>query len=75
MARRVIDLTQPLSKESQLHPFFPTVQILRHLQHADYAPDRPSFDAEIIITSNHAATRRSARRPSSTASQAWRPRA
>ena len=56
MARRVIDLTQPLSKESQLHPFFPTVQILRHLQHADYAPDRPSFDAEIIITSNHAAT-------------------
>ena len=56
MARRVIDLTQPLSKDSQLHPFFPTVQILRHLQHADAEPGRPSFDAEIIITSNHAAT-------------------
>ena len=56
MARRVIDLGQPLSKDSQLHPFFPTVQILRHIQHADAEPGRPSFDAEIIITSNHAAT-------------------
>ena len=55
MARRVIDLTQPLSKETQLHPFFPTVQILRQIIHAD-RPAPPSFDAEIIITSNHAAT-------------------
>jgi kynurenine formamidase len=56
MARRVIDLTQPLSKDSQLHPFFPTVQILRQIVHSDAPPGRPSFDAEIIITSNHAAT-------------------
>ena len=57
MSRRVIDLTQPLSKDSQLHPFFPTVQILRHMQHADAkSPSDPSFNAEIIITSNHAAT-------------------
>ena len=56
MARRVIDLSQPLSKDSQLHPFFPTVQIHRHMLHADAAPGAKSFDAEIIITSNHAAT-------------------
>ena len=56
MARRVIDLSQPLSRESQLHPFFPPTQILRHILHADAAPGRPSFNAEIIITSNHAAT-------------------
>lgn len=56
MARRVIDLSQPLSRESQLHPFFPPTQVLRHLQHADYPEGRPSFNAEIIITSNHAAT-------------------
>ena len=56
MARRVIDLSQPLSRESQLHPFFPPTQILRHIQHTDAAPGRPSFSAEIIITSNHAAT-------------------
>ena len=56
MSRRVIDLSQPLSKDTQLHPFFPTVQILRHLLHADAAPGAKSFDAEIIITSNHAAT-------------------
>ena len=31
MTRRVIDLTQPLSKDSQLHPFFPTDQILRQI--------------------------------------------
>lgn len=55
MARRVVDLSQPLSNKTQLHPFFPTVQILRHLMHAD-RPASPSFDAEIIITSNHAAT-------------------
>jgi kynurenine formamidase len=52
----VIDLSQPLSRESQLHPFFPPTQILRHIQHSDAAPGRPSFSAEIIITSNHAAT-------------------
>ena len=56
MARRVIDLSQPLSRESQLHPFFPPTQILRHIQHADAAEGDPSFRAEIIITSNHAAT-------------------
>jgi kynurenine formamidase len=52
----VIDLSQPLSRESQLHPFFPPTQVLRHIMHADAAPGRPSFNAEIIITSNHAAT-------------------
>jgi kynurenine formamidase len=56
MPRRVIDLSQPLSRESQLHPFFPPTQILRHILHADAAEGRPSFNAEIIITSNHAAT-------------------
>ena len=53
---RVIDLSQPLSRESQLHPFFPPTQILRHIQHSDAEEGRPSFNAEIIITSNHAAT-------------------
>jgi kynurenine formamidase len=56
MARRVIDLTQPLSRETQLHPFFPPTQILRHILHADAPPGRPSFNAEVIVTSNHAAT-------------------
>jgi kynurenine formamidase len=56
MPRRVIDLSQPLSRESQLHPFFPPTQVLRHIQHSDAPPGRPSFNAEIIITSNHAAT-------------------
>jgi len=56
VARRVIDLSQPLSNRSQLHPFFPTVQILRHMLHADAPPGKKSFDAEMIITSNHAAT-------------------
>lgn len=53
---RVIDLSQPLSGKTQLHPFFPTVQILRQIVHADVAPGKKSFDAEIIVTSNHAAT-------------------
>ncbi len=56
MGRRVIDLSQPLGRESQLHPFFPPTQILRHIQHSDAAEGRPSFNAEVIITSNHAAT-------------------
>jgi kynurenine formamidase len=56
MSGRVIDLSQPLSRESQLHPFFPPTQILRHIQHTDAEPGRPSFSAEVIITSNHAAT-------------------
>ena len=56
MARRLIDLSQPLSRESQLHPFFPPTQVLRHIMHADAPSGRPSFNAEIIITSNHAAT-------------------
>ena len=56
MARRIIDLSQPLSNTTQLHPFFPTVQILRHIVHSDAPPGRPSFNAEMIITTNHAAT-------------------
>ncbi len=56
MATRTIDLSQPLSRESQLHPFFPPTQILRHILHTDAEPGRPSFNAEIIVTSNHAAT-------------------
>jgi kynurenine formamidase len=52
----VIDLSQPLSRESQLHPFFPPTQVLRHILHGDAAAGRPSFNAEILITSNHAAT-------------------
>ncbi len=56
MTRRVIDLSQPLSRESQLHPFFPPTQILRHILHTDAEAGRPSFSAEVIITSNHAAT-------------------
>lgn len=56
MARRVIDLSQPLSNKTQLHPFFPNVQILRHMLHADAEPGGKSFNAEMIITSNHAAT-------------------
>lgn len=56
MPRRVIDLTQPLSRTTQVHPFFNRPQIVREMIHADYAADRPSFNAELIITSNHAAT-------------------
>jgi kynurenine formamidase len=56
MGRRVIDLSQPLGRETQLHPFFPSVQILRQIVHTDAAPGKPSFSAEIIVTSNHAAT-------------------
>ncbi len=56
MARRVIDLSQPLGRETQLHPFFPSVQILRQIVHSDAPPGRPSFSAEVIVTSNHAAT-------------------
>jgi kynurenine formamidase len=54
--RRVIDLSQPLNRESQVHPFFTTPKIVRELIHADSPADRPSFNAELIITSNHAAT-------------------
>jgi kynurenine formamidase len=53
---RVVDLSQPLSRESQLHPFFAPTQIMRHIVHADAPEGRPSFNAEVIITSNHAAT-------------------
>lgn len=56
MPRRLVDLTQPLGASTQLHPFFPPVQILRQIVHTDAAPGRPSFSAEVIITSNHAAT-------------------
>jgi kynurenine formamidase len=54
--RRVIDLSQPLSRETQVHPFFSTPRIMRDLIHVDYPEDQPSFNAEVIITSNHAAT-------------------
>jgi len=54
--RRIIDLSQPLGRETQLHPFFPSVQILRQIVHSDAAPGKPSFSAEVIVTSNHAAT-------------------
>jgi kynurenine formamidase len=56
VARRIVDLSQPLSRESQLHPFFSSTQIMRHIVHADAPAGRPSFNAELIITSNHAAT-------------------
>src|SRR5712692_6962095 len=56
MARRIVDLTQPLGSGTQLHPFFPGVQILRQIVHQDAEPGKPSFAAEVIITSNHAAT-------------------
>jgi kynurenine formamidase len=56
LPRRIVDLSQPLNRSTQVHPFFNTPQIMRELIHADYEPDRPSFNAELIITSNHAAT-------------------
>lgn len=56
MSRRVIDLSQPLNRSTQVHPFFNPPQILRELIHLDYKPEEPSFNAELIITSNHAAT-------------------
>lgn len=56
MSPRVIDLSQPLNRSTQVHPFFNPPQIVRELIHADYPVDRPSFNAELIITSNHAAT-------------------
>jgi kynurenine formamidase len=39
-----------------VHPFFTSPRIVRELIHADSPPGRPSFSAELIITSNHAAT-------------------
>ncbi len=56
MPRRVIDLSQPLSPTTQVHPFFTSPRIVREMIHLDYAEDQPSFNAELIITSNHAAT-------------------
>lgn len=56
MPRRVIDLSQPLTRTTQVHPLFNPPQIVREIIHADAPPDRPSFNAELIITSNHAAT-------------------
>jgi arylformamidase len=56
LPRRIVDLSQPLTRTTQVHPFFNPPQIVRELIHADYAPDQPSFNAELIITSNHAAT-------------------
>jgi kynurenine formamidase len=41
--RRVIDLSQPLSRSTQVHPFFNPPQIVRELIHRDYAEDQPSF--------------------------------
>jgi kynurenine formamidase len=56
LARRLVDLSQPLNRDTQVHPFFNPPQIVRELIHVDYPADRPSFNAELIITSNHAAT-------------------
>jgi kynurenine formamidase len=56
MARRVIDLSQPLCASTPVPPVLGTVQILRHLLHSDFPPGAKSFDAEIVVTSNHAAT-------------------
>ena len=56
MPRRIVDLSQPLGRSTQVHPFFNPPQIVRELIHVDYAPEQPSFNAELIITSNHAAT-------------------
>jgi kynurenine formamidase len=57
MARCIVDLSQPLSRDSQLHPFFGSAQILRQMIHADVAdPERPSFNAETLVFSNHTAT-------------------
>jgi len=57
MPRRIVDLTQPLSRSTQVHPLFNPPQILREMVHADVSDTtRPSFNAELIITSNHAAT-------------------
>lgn len=55
-SRRVLDLSQPLGPQSQMHHFFPQPQVLRHMLHTDTPEGRPSFAAEIIVTSNHAAT-------------------
>lgn len=52
----MIDLSQPLHHATQVHPLFNPPQIVRELIHSDFAPDEPSFNAELIITSNHAAT-------------------
>jgi kynurenine formamidase len=56
MSRRIIDLSQPLSNSTQVHPDFDSPQILRQRVHADFALGGPSDNAEVIITSNHAAT-------------------
>ena len=39
MPRQVIDLSQPLSRTTQVHPFFGTPKIVRELIHVDYAED------------------------------------
>jgi kynurenine formamidase len=56
MTRRAIDLSQPLSNDTQVAAPLPAVQILRQLTHADVRPGKLSIDAEVIITSNHAGT-------------------
>ncbi len=56
MTRRVIDLSQPLSNDTQVAAPLPAVQILRQFTHADVRPGKLSIDAEVIITSNHAGT-------------------
>jgi len=57
VARQIVDLSQPLSRDSQMHPFFGSPQILRQMIHADVPdPARPSFNAETLVLSNHTAT-------------------
>lgn len=55
---RIVDLTQPTSRESQTHPSFPPPLILPYRTHADgpsETSDRSSR-SEILVISNHAPT-------------------
>ena len=59
MARRVIDLSQPLSNQTQLHPFFLSVQILRQVDARRREAGRVVHRRRnhSTVTSNHVATR------------------
>ncbi len=55
---RIVDLTQPTSRDSQTHPSFPAPMILPYRTHADgpsETSDRSSR-SEMLIISNHAPT-------------------
>lgn len=54
---KVVDLSQPLSQESQVHPLFFSPLILRHWTHQEQPPNSAiSFKTNVLITSNHAGT-------------------